>query len=109
MPWLLQVQHIVTVPDPNPMPEPELLDPVLPRISKLLAGLDADGDGVASRKDLLLAFRRDRQLADHLKMQPRVKVCSYQWRQNTSTASQPSTDPLHSAECWMCQTSCPAS
>lgn len=50
------------------------MDPVLPRLRKLLAGLDVDGDGVASRKDLLLAFRRDRQLADHLRMQPRVKV-----------------------------------
>jgi hypothetical protein len=29
----------------------------------LLAMLDVDGDGAASRKDMLLAFRRDRQLA----------------------------------------------
>lgn len=70
----MQVQHIVAVPDPTSLPEPDSMDPALPRLRKLLAGLDVDQDGVASRKDLLLAFRRDRQLADHLKMQPRVQV-----------------------------------
>lgn len=29
----------------------------------LLTALDVDGDGAASRRDMLLAFRRDRQLA----------------------------------------------
>lgn len=70
----VQVQHIVAVPDPDPLSEPDPMDPVVPRLKKLLTGLDVDGDGVASRKDVLLAFRRDRQLADHLRMTPKVKV-----------------------------------
>lgn len=72
--WL-QVQHIVSLPPgPASLAEPDPSDPSLLRLRKMLAGLDVDGDGAASRRDMLLAFRRDRQLADHLKMPPRVKV-----------------------------------
>jgi hypothetical protein len=57
------------------LPEAEASDATsLARLRKLLAALDVGGDGVVSRRDMLLAFRRDRQLADHLKMPPRIKV-----------------------------------
>eukprot|EP00879_Flechtneria_rotunda_P024004 GHRR01025425.1.p1 GENE.GHRR01025425.1~~GHRR01025425.1.p1 ORF type:complete len:314 (+),score=129.74 GHRR01025425.1:30-944(+) len=69
-----QVQHLVVVPDLHPVPEPDHTRPLMPRVRKMLAGLDVDQDGVVSRRDMLMAFRKDRQLADHLKMPPRVKV-----------------------------------
>jgi hypothetical protein len=69
------VQHLVVVPAaPAVLPEGEASEASLARLRKLLAALDVGGDGVASRRDMLMAFRRDRQLADHLKMPPRIKV-----------------------------------
>jgi hypothetical protein len=46
----------------------------MPRLRKMAAALDSDKDGRISRRDMLKAFRRDRQLADHLRMPPRIKV-----------------------------------
>lgn len=59
---------------PAALPEGEASEASLGRLRKLLTALDVNGDGVVSRRDMLLAFRRDRQLADHLKMPPRIKV-----------------------------------
>ncbi|WIA19886.1 hypothetical protein OEZ85_005786 [Tetradesmus obliquus] len=70
-----QVQHLVAVPvPPAALPEGEASEASLGRLRKLLTALDVNGDGVVSRRDMLLAFRRDRQLADHLKMPPRIKA-----------------------------------
>jgi hypothetical protein len=40
-----------------------------------MAGLDLDGDGAITRRDMLLGFRRDRQLADFLGMPAHITVC----------------------------------
>lgn len=69
-----QAKHMVAVPDPCPLPEPDLSHPDAPRWALLLRSLDANGDGLCSRRDMLLSIRRDRQLADHLGMPPRIKV-----------------------------------
>jgi hypothetical protein len=65
---------MVPVPEEGPPPGPDPSHPDTPRWAALLRALDADGDGAASRRDMLVAFRRDRQLADHLRMPPRIKV-----------------------------------
>jgi len=70
----LQVQHLVCIPDPAPLPDPDPTLPDAPRWAALLRRMDADADGLVSRRDMLMAFRRDRQLADHLKMPPRIRV-----------------------------------
>lgn len=69
-----QVQHLVSIPDPAPLPDPDLSHPEASRWAAMLQKLDVDGDGAVSRRDMLRAFRRDRQLADYLKMPPRIKV-----------------------------------
>lgn len=69
-----QVQHLVVAPDPDPLPEPDASHPEAQRWAALLRRLDVDGDGRASRRDMLVAFRRDRQLADHLRMPHEIKM-----------------------------------
>ena len=68
------MQAIIEIPDPSPLPALDPCHPSLPRVRKMLGRLDMDEDGRVSRRDMLMAFRRDRQLADHLKMPPRIKV-----------------------------------
>ncbi|KAF8063013.1 hypothetical protein HT031_003852 [Scenedesmus sp. PABB004] len=69
-----QEHRLVAVADAHAPPQPDPADPRLARARALLAGLGVGRDGAASRRDMLAAFRRDRQLADHLRMPHRVKA-----------------------------------
>jgi hypothetical protein len=71
---LTQVLHVVSVPDPDPLPDPDPRAPNTACWAAALVRLDTDGDGAASRGDMLRAIRRDRQLADMLRVPPRIKV-----------------------------------
>jgi hypothetical protein len=98
---------VVVPPAPVALPDQEASEASLGRLRKLLAALDVDGDGAASRRDMLLAFRRDRQLADHLKMPPRIKVgCRLPPRQGVASwcsalSYQPTQVARLLSACWM--------
>lgn len=59
----LQVQDLVPLPEPAITPQDFTAAGHCSAAVSLLAALDMDGDGAVSRRDMLLAFRRDRQLA----------------------------------------------
>jgi hypothetical protein len=58
-----QVQDLVPLPQPSHAEGDNMASPTHSSAGHLLTALDVDGDGAASRRDMLLAFRRDRQLA----------------------------------------------
>jgi hypothetical protein len=60
---LLQVQDLVPVHDTAATSAGEGDCQLHGSAAHLLSALDVDGDGAVSRRDMLLAFRRDRQLA----------------------------------------------
>jgi hypothetical protein len=74
LPVAPQAQHVVAAPGPPPPPAPDPCAPDTQRWAATLSRLDADGDGAASRGDVLRAVRRDRQLADLLRLPPRIRV-----------------------------------
>lgn len=84
------MQLLVALPQIDTLQEPSAGDVLLPRARKLLNALDVDGDGAASRADVLRALRRvgGRQLADQMKLPCPVRVrvhayihgvCIYMW------------------------------
>lgn len=74
IPVLPPAQQLVQVVASQEAPTLDTAEPAVARAAKLLAALDSDADGRVSRRDMLLAFRRDRQLADHLRMPARIRV-----------------------------------
>lgn len=61
--FMPKVQDLVPLPGQTGCAEGDTVSTTHSTAGHLLAALDVDGDGAASRRDMLLAFRRDRQLA----------------------------------------------
>ncbi|EFJ49288.1 hypothetical protein VOLCADRAFT_90064 [Volvox carteri f. nagariensis] len=69
---LPQSQHIVFTPTPIEVPEVDPNDPYAYHARDIFKTLDKDLGALVTRREILLAFRRNRQHADILKCPPRI-------------------------------------
>ncbi|GLI64974.1 hypothetical protein VaNZ11_008382 [Volvox africanus] len=69
---LPQSQHIVYIPTPIELPDVDPNDPYAYHARDIFKTLDKDLGDMVSRREILTAFRRNRQHADILKCPPRI-------------------------------------
>ncbi|GLC73170.1 hypothetical protein PLESTF_001343000 [Pleodorina starrii] len=76
---LPQSQHIVFTPTPIELPEVDPNDPYASHARDIFKTLDKALDGSVTRREILTAFRRNRQHADILKCPPRIRQHDGTW------------------------------
>ncbi|GAX79389.1 hypothetical protein CEUSTIGMA_g6830.t1, partial [Chlamydomonas eustigma] len=71
---LPQGQHIIEQAEDLDVPEIDPEDPSASQAVDLFRAMDKNQDGMVTRAEMLVAFRHNRQIADVLKMPPRIRL-----------------------------------